>query len=67
MIRGMLHQGFLSSSQLYVMWPHTAAHIADFFSALDEVLAGVSRIHAAGDLQKEAGPQVVGGGFARLA
>ena len=67
MIRGMLHQGFLSSSQLYVMWPHTAAHIADFLSALDEVLAGVSRIHAAGDLQKEAGPQVVGGGFARLA
>jgi len=66
MIRGLLHQGILSSSQLYVMWPHTAQHIADYLSALDGVLGGIAGVHERGALKEEAGPQGIGGGFARL-
>jgi glutamate-1-semialdehyde 2,1-aminomutase len=66
-IRGMLTQGFLFSSQLYAMWPHTETMIADMLSALDETLADVGRLHEQGRLKQEAGPQVVPTGFARLA
>lgn len=67
MIRGMLQRGFLFSSQLYVMWPHTAEMIDLVMQALDEVLGEISRLQQAGSLQTAAGPDVVAAGFARLA
>lgn len=66
MIRGMLRRGWLMSSQLYVMWPHTEAHIGSMTEALDEVLAGLAALHENGDLTREAGTQPVSTGFARL-
>ncbi|MCB1244615.1 MAG: aminotransferase class III-fold pyridoxal phosphate-dependent enzyme [Verrucomicrobiae bacterium] len=66
MIRGMLHRGFLFSSQLYAMWPHTAGLVEDVLSSLDEVLAGLAIIQERGHLRAEAGPAVTGGGFVRL-
>ncbi|MBI5801624.1 MAG: aminotransferase class III-fold pyridoxal phosphate-dependent enzyme [Verrucomicrobia bacterium] len=67
MIRGMLHRQFLFSSQLYAMWPHSEAMIADMLSALDEVLVGLDELHERGTLRAVAGPAVVPAGFARLA
>ena len=66
-VRGMLRQGFLISSQLYVMWPHHDAMIASMLSALDEVLSGLDDLHGRGTLRAEAGPTATPTRFARLA
>jgi glutamate-1-semialdehyde 2,1-aminomutase len=66
-IRGMLARGYLFSSQLYVMWPHTAAHIGGMAAALDEVLEEISQLHADGLLRQEAGVAEISSGFTRLA
>ena len=66
-VRGMLRQGFLISSQLYVMWPHNDPMIASMLSALDEVLSGLDGLHGRGALRAEAGPTATPTGFARLA
>ncbi|MEQ1862436.1 MAG: aminotransferase class III-fold pyridoxal phosphate-dependent enzyme [Chthoniobacteraceae bacterium] len=65
-VRGMLARGFLFSSQLYIMWPHTEPLIDTMIAALDESLAEVARFYAAGTLQTEAGPMPASTGFARL-
>jgi glutamate-1-semialdehyde 2,1-aminomutase len=65
-IRQMLIRGFLFSSQLYVMWPHTEALVDAMITALDESLGEISRLHAEGRLQAEAGPMPPNTGFARL-
>jgi glutamate-1-semialdehyde 2,1-aminomutase len=65
-IREMLRRGFLFSSQLYVMWPHTGAHTRDLLSALDESLAAVAAIHDRGALRAESGVAAAPTGFARL-
>jgi glutamate-1-semialdehyde 2,1-aminomutase len=65
-IRGMLTRGFLFSSQLYVMWPHTESHVRALASALDETLEEVVRLQKNGALPREAGPIAASGGFARL-
>ena len=62
----MLMRGYLFSSQLYVMWPHTEALVDAMVTALGESLAEVSRLHAEGKLQSEAGPMIPNTGFARL-
>lgn len=67
MIRQMLSRGFLFSSQLYVMWPHTERQIDDGLSALDESLAEIGKLQADGRLISEAGIRETQGGFARLA
>jgi glutamate-1-semialdehyde 2,1-aminomutase len=66
-IRGMLQRGFLFSSQLYIMWPHTENIIARMLAALDEVLCGLDELHQRGTLRETAGPSVMPAGFARLA
>jgi glutamate-1-semialdehyde 2,1-aminomutase len=65
-IRGMLARGYLFSSQLYVMWPHTEAHVTGMAAALDEVLCDLSRLHGNGRLRDEAGVAEISTGFARL-
>jgi glutamate-1-semialdehyde 2,1-aminomutase len=65
-IREMLRRGFLFSSQLYVMWPHTEAMIGSLLDALDEALQSASKLHSQGALAKEAGPLPSTTGFARL-
>lgn len=65
-IRQMLKRGFLFSSQLYAMWPHTEAMVNTMSTALDESLAAVTRLHTEGRLQTEAGPMPASTGFARL-
>ena len=65
-IRGMLARGFLFSSQLYVMWPHTQEHVGALTVALDSVLGEVSRLHESGRLREEAGVAEISTGFARL-
>lgn len=65
-IRKMLTRGFLFSSQLYVMWPHTEAHVASLTSALDEVLGELSHFHESGRMSEEAGITQPCTGFARL-
>jgi glutamate-1-semialdehyde 2,1-aminomutase len=65
-IRGMLARGFLFSSQLYVMWPHTAALVDTMLAALDETLHDLARCHAEGRLAELAGPMPASTGFARL-
>ena len=67
MIRGMLHQGILFSSQLYAMWPHREEMVAEMLSALDEVLGELEELHQRGKMREVAGPAVVAAGFARLA
>jgi hypothetical protein len=62
----MLTRGFLFSSQLYVMWPHTEMMVNAMAAALDESLVEVTRLHAEGRLQTEAGPMPASTGFARL-
>lgn len=66
-IRGLLHAGFLFSSQLYLMWPHTDAMIAELLAALDDVLTHLDTLHARNALRETAGPTVVPAGFTRLA
>ena len=63
----MLQRGFLFSSQLYGMWPHTEDMIAQMLAALDQVLCGLDELHQRGALRETAGPSVVPAGFARLA
>jgi glutamate-1-semialdehyde 2,1-aminomutase len=65
-IRGMLARGFLFSSQLYVMWPHTEAHVNAMAEALDGVLSEITRLHGNGRLRDEAGVAEISTGFARL-
>ncbi|HEY3900924.1 MAG TPA: aminotransferase class III-fold pyridoxal phosphate-dependent enzyme [Chthoniobacter sp.] len=65
-IRKMLSRGFLFSSQLYVMWPHTECHVDSLLAALDDTLGEVSRSHSEGALSKDAGPVPETTGFARL-
>jgi hypothetical protein len=65
-IRGMLARGFLFSSQLYVMWPHTEAHVNAMIEALDEVLDEIASLHQNGLLRDEAGVAEINTGFARL-
>jgi glutamate-1-semialdehyde 2,1-aminomutase len=65
-IRGMLSRGFLFSTQLYVMWPHTEERIGSLVAALDESLSEVARLHAEDRLAAEAGPVPAATGFARL-
>lgn len=67
MIRGMLNRGFLFSSQLYVMHPHTEADIQSMLSALDETLTDLATLQSRDSLRETAGPEVVPAGFARLA
>lgn len=67
MIREMLKHGFLMSSQLYVMWPHTEAQVASMLSALDESLGVVSKLVVEGRLEAEAQVKTPQQGFARLA
>lgn len=66
MIRHMLQRGFLFSSQLYVMWPHTEAIIASMLAALDESLTLVAKTHERGALKAESGVQGPVPGFTRL-
>ncbi len=66
MIRRMLERGYLMSSQLYVMSPHTDALLSGMLSALDESLAAVSSIQARGALQAESGIQGIQQCFTRL-
>lgn len=66
MIRHMLGRGFLMSSQLYVMWPHTNAIVSSMLSALDESLGLVTKTHERGALKVESGVKGVQQGFARL-
>ena len=65
-VRGMLARGYLFSSQLYVMWPHTEAHITGMSAALDEVLGELARWHENGRLRDEAGVAEISTGCARL-
>jgi glutamate-1-semialdehyde 2,1-aminomutase len=65
-IRQMLGRGFLFSTQLYVMWPHTEGMIGTFIAGLDESLGEVTRLHEEGRLAAEAGPLPAAAGFARL-
>lgn len=67
MIRHMLQLGLMMSSQLYVQWTHDEQAIATMLSALDEVLAGLSKLAAEGRLETEAGSVGSSVGFARLA
>ena len=67
MIRGMLHQQILFSSQLYAMWPHDEAMISGMLSAWDEVLGGLTEIQQRGGLREAAGASIKPTGFARLA
>lgn len=66
MIRGMLRRGFMMSSQLYAMWPHTDEHMSGMLAVLDETLAEVSSLHEHGTLISEAGVTTQQTGFARL-
>ncbi len=66
MIRHMLARGWMMSSQLYAMWPHTRQHVRDMLAALDESLAGISATLKRGALETEAGVRNVQQGFARL-
>lgn len=66
-IREMLARGFLFSSQLYVMWPHSDRHVDDLLAALDDSLARVSIVQSEGRLISEAGTGQTQAGFARLA
>lgn len=66
-IREMLPRGFLFSSQLYVMWPHSDRQVDDLLAALDDSLARVSMIESEGRLIDEAGTGQTQAGFARLA
>jgi hypothetical protein len=68
-IRKMLGRGFLFSSQLYVMWPHTGSHVQSLLCALDESLEEVKHSLGQGRLESEAGlgETGTGVGFARLA
>lgn len=66
MVRAMLRRGYLMSSQLYVMWPHTEQKVRAMLAALDESLEEVSRLHRENRLIAEAGPLPASGGFARL-
>lgn len=66
MIRHMLQRGYLFSSQLYVMWPHTDTIIADMIEALDESLSFVAKTHENGALKAEAGVPDTPQGFTRL-
>jgi glutamate-1-semialdehyde 2,1-aminomutase len=65
-VRGMLARGFLFSSQLYVMWPHTGAHVNELVAALDETLGEIVGLHENGRLREEAGVAEISTGFARL-
>jgi glutamate-1-semialdehyde 2,1-aminomutase len=65
-IRGMLSRGFLFSSQLYAMWPHTEAHVCAMTAALDEVLDELKRLHESERLHQEARVSETSTGFARL-
>jgi glutamate-1-semialdehyde 2,1-aminomutase len=65
-IRRMLSRGFIFSTQLYVMWPHTETMIESMIAALDESLTEVARLHAEERLLAEAGPLPASTGFARL-
>lgn len=65
-VRKMLARGFLFSSQLYVMWPHTEQHVGDLTATLDEVLGEVACVHETGRLREEAGVAEISTGFARL-
>jgi glutamate-1-semialdehyde 2,1-aminomutase len=67
MIRAMLKRGYLFSSQLYLMWPHTESDISLMFSALDETLTELTKLHECNTLRATAGPGVAPTGFARLA
>lgn len=71
-VRRMLARGYLASGVWYVMHTHTSEHVSGALAALDEVLAELVELQAAGRLLAEAGP--LGGnraamrqGFARLA
>ncbi len=66
LIRRMLSRGFLFSTQMYVMWPHTEDMMDSMTAALDESLAEIARLHAEEKLEAEAGPLPAGTGFARL-
>ncbi|OAI56664.1 hypothetical protein AYO49_03830 [Verrucomicrobiaceae bacterium SCGC AG-212-N21] len=65
-IRGMLARGFLFSSQLYVMWPHTEGHVSALAAALDEVLCELDVLLDNGRLHDDAGLVQSDLGFARL-
>ncbi len=65
-IRLMLGHGFLFSSQLYVMWPHTETLVTSMVAALDESLTEITRWQTEDRLQAEAGPMPASTGFARL-
>jgi hypothetical protein len=65
-IRSMLARGFLFSSQLYVMWPHTEAHLSEMAAALDETLGEIAGVHENGRLREDAGVAQISTGFARL-
>lgn len=66
MIRHMLARGYLFSSQLYVMWPHTEEMIVAMTDAWEETLALLAKIHERGALKAEAGVPDTPQGFTRL-
>lgn len=66
MIRRMLQEGYLFSSQLYVTWSHTAAVVERMLIAWEETLAFLASFQVEGRLSSEAGPLPVTGGFTRL-
>jgi len=65
-IRRMLERGYLMSSQLYAMWPHTEETIVAMTDAWDEMLTLVSKTQAQGALKAEAGVASAPQGFTRL-
>jgi hypothetical protein len=62
----MLRRGFLISSQLYVMWPHTGELVCAMLAALEDSLMLVTKTHERGALKAESGVDSIQQGFARL-
>lgn len=66
MIRHMLERGYLFSSQLYIMWPHTVEMITAMTDAWEESLALLAKTQERGALKAEAGVPDTPQGFTRL-
>jgi len=66
MIRGLVHRGFLGSSQLYLMQSHTQELQNRFLDALDRTLGDIDQEIACGTLPASAGTPAAANTFARL-
>jgi glutamate-1-semialdehyde 2,1-aminomutase len=65
-IRKMLARGFLTSTQLYVMFPHDDEMIDALLHHVGAVVEELATLHATGELKKEAGDIPSQAGFTRL-